>query len=110
MKPPTSLYCPVSLHVKAMQNNVTIDHGLREFRWAVYKHEEQTIPTEFLVRMLGFVPSSNKFMFHKNLFLHVQGKAIGNQRFQTLAYIFVGRNEVIMLLQWQEVGEKRPNL
>ena len=101
---------PVTLGVKGMYNIVPIDQGLRAFKAAMDKREDQSIPTDFLLKIMRFVASSNFFVFDRKLFLQLLGVAMGSRSSPTFACIFMGMVELLMLFQWHEVGGLDPKM
>ena len=54
---------PVTLDIVGMYTNVPVDQGLLAFETAMNKRRDQTVPTDFLVRLMEFVCTSNIFEF-----------------------------------------------
>ena len=48
-------YKPISLDLKSMYTIFPIDEGIEAFRIELDKREDQTIPTEFLIKLLRLV-------------------------------------------------------
>ena len=101
---------PITLDIKAMYNNVPVKQGIRAFEVAMNQREDQSIQTEFLVRVMRFVASSNVFEFDRRLFLQLLGVAMGGKRSPTFSCIFMGMVEVVMLVTWQETGGMDPHM
>ena len=99
---------PVTLDIAGMYTNVPLEQGLLAFQAAMDKREDMTIPTEYLVRLMKFVCTSNIFVFDTKLFLQLLGVAMGSRSSPTFACIFVGMLEVVMLLSWSQTGGQMP--
>ena len=87
-----------------MYNNVPIEQGLQAFEQAMNRREDKSIPTEFFMKVMRFVASSNVFVFDRQLFLQLLGVAMGSRSSPTFACIFMGLVELFMLFRWHEVG------
>ena len=100
----------MTLDITGMYNNVPIEDGLIASEQAMNKRGDRTIPTEFLVKLMKFVCTSNIFVFDQQLFLQLIGVAMGSRSSPTFACIFMGMLEVMMLSSWSETGELMPHL
>ena len=107
-QPPGTI--PVTLDIGGMYTNVPLEQGLHAFEASMNMSEDQTIPTEFLVRLMEFVCTSNVFVFDNQLFLQLLGVAMGSRSSPTFACIFMGMLEVLMLFNWSQTGEQMPYL
>ena len=107
-QPPGTI--PVTLDIGGMYTNVPLEQGLHAFEASMNMSEDQTIPTEFLVRLMEFVCTSNVFVFDNRLFLQLLGVAMGSRSSPTFACIFMGMLEVLMLFNWSQTGEQMPYL
>ena len=58
---------PISLDLKSIYTNIPVDEGIEVFRIELDKCEDQTIPTEFLIRFLRLVLENNIFELNKEL-------------------------------------------
>ena len=101
---------PVTLDISGMYTNVPLEEGLRSFEAAMNMREDQTIPTEFLVRLMRFVCTSNIFVFDRKLFLQLLGVAMGSRSSPTFPCIFMGILELLMLSSWEQSGGFMPYL
>ena len=54
-----------------MYTNIPINEGIEAFRVELDKREDQTIPTEFLIKLLRLVLESNLFEFNKEFWLQL---------------------------------------
>ena len=52
---------PVTIDIKSMYSNIPIDEGIEAFREELDKRDDQTIPTEFYIKLLKLVLESNIF-------------------------------------------------
>ena len=71
---------------------------------------DQAIPTEYLVKLMKFVCTSNIFVFDRKLFLQLLGVAMGSRSSPTFACIFMGMLEVFMLSSWEQTEGLMPQL
>ena len=88
---------PISLDLKSMYTNIPIDEGIEAFRIELDKREDQTIPTEFLIRLLRLVLENNIFEFNKEFWLQLLGTAMGTRVAPTYANIFMNKLEKEMI-------------
>ena len=90
---------PVSMDVVALYPNVPWNEGLKALEQAANKRSDQTIPTEFLSRLMVTVLGTNIFEFDSHLYLQKYGTAIGTRAAPTFANLFMG--------WWEEELQKR---
>ena len=88
---------PISLDLKSMYTNIPIDEGIEAFRIELDKREDQTIPTEFLIRLLRLVLENNIFEINKEFWLQLLGTAMGTRVAPTYANIFMNKLEKEMI-------------
>ena len=56
---------PVALDLKSMSSNIPTEEGIEAFIKELKKHEEKTIPTDYIIKLLRLVLQSNIFEFNK---------------------------------------------
>ena len=107
-QPPGTI--PVTLDIVGMYTNVPVEEGLKAFAKSMERREDKSVPTWFLVKLMRFIAESSVFVFDSQLFIQLMGVAMGSRVSPTFACLFVGILEFVMLLSWQEGGEKMPHM
>ena len=80
-----------------MYSNIPIDEGLEAFKEELEKRDDQTIPTEFILKLLKLVLESNIFEFDREFYIQLLGTAMGTRVAPTYANIFMAKLEKFML-------------
>ena len=80
---------PVSLDVKGLYLNIPQEEGIECFQDALNTRTNQTIPTEYLIKLLRIVLYENIFTFDETLYRQVVGTAMGTRVAPTFANIFM---------------------
>ena len=80
----------VSIDVSALYTNIPIEEGIQAMQEALYERKDQTVPTQFLVKLLRMVLKFNFFQFDSELYLQQIGTAMGTSCAPTYANIKMG--------------------
>ena len=92
---------PVTLDVTALYTNIPIDEGMHYFQEFLDKREDKTVPTAFLITLLGMVLSCNILTFDNKFYWQEVGVAMGTRVAPTFANIFMSVIEGRMLRTWR---------
>jgi hypothetical protein len=85
------------LDLKSRYSNIPTEEGLEAFKQELDKRVDQTIPTDFLIKLLRLVLESNVFEFNREFYIQLLGTAMGTRAATTYANIFMNRLEKRML-------------
>ena len=88
---------PVALDLKSMYSNIPTDEGLAAFKEELDKREDQSIPSEFYIKLLRLVLEANIFEFNREYFIQLLGTAMGTRVAPTYANLFMSKLEKFML-------------
>ena len=83
----------MALDLKSMYSNIPTDEGLAAFKEELDKREDQSIPSEFYIKLLRLVLEANIFEFNREYFIQLLGTAMGT----TYANLFMSKLEKFML-------------
>ena len=80
---------PVSIDVVGLYNNIPNEEGLKAFEDALNKRQDQSMPTELLVKLKRIVLTRNILEFDRDFWLQLIGTAMGAPSAPTYANIFM---------------------
>ena len=85
---------PVSIDVTGLYSNIPHQEGLDCLKEALDTREDQSVPTSFLITLMGLVLMWNIFEFDLRLFIQIIGTAMGTRAAPTFACLFMGRVDI----------------
>ena len=88
------------MDVSALYPSVPQEEGLVSLRGALDRRPDQSVSTEYLVKMMRVVLTMNTFEWDKKLYRQVVGTAIGTQAAPTFCGLFMGDLEERLLSLW----------
>ena len=98
---------PVTIDVTSLYTNIPKhgeDGGIQAFKEALNRRSmdlKDTVPTEYLIQMLGLVLDGNIFEFNGDLWQQKIGTAMGTRVAPTYACLFMGDLENKILQAWK---------
>ena len=90
-----------------LYTNIPQDHCIISVRAALNTRSDQTVPTEFLVKLLKNVLMSNIFEFNNKLYLQIIGKALGSKGGPTISNIYMKSLDIFFGWNRQSVGQSK---
>ena len=88
------------MDVSALYPSVPQEEGLVSLRGALDRRPDQSVSTEYLVKMMRVVLTMNTFEWDKKLYRQVMGTAIGTRAAPTFCGLFMGDLEERLLSLW----------
>ena len=92
----------VTIDVVGLYSNIPQNEAIEKMETALNNRSEELknlVPTNFLVHLLTLVLTLNIFTFDSQLYLQLWGVAMGTRCAPTVANIFMGALEQVLLLQ-----------
>ena len=54
---------PISIDIKSMYTNIPLEEGLEAFKITLEKHSDKTVPSDYIIKLLGLIMEKNVFTF-----------------------------------------------
>ena len=88
---------PVTMDITALYPSIPWSDGLEALEEAANNRANQTVPTNFILRLMLLVLGTNIFEFDGQLYLQKDGTAIGTKAAPTFANLFMGKWENLLM-------------
>ena len=79
----------VTIDVSAMYSNIPQDEALQACKDKLDRRADQSVPSNFIIRLMEIILKNNIFEFNKELFLQIIGIAMGSKPSVSIANIFM---------------------
>ena len=98
----------VTIDVTGLYTNIPKNDGMSAMKTALNSRLDQSVPTDFLLKLLDIVLSSNIFEFNKKLYCQEIGTAMGTPVAPTFANITMGEIDDKMHILANRITDSEP--